>query len=236
MRVYLNGVEAEDRPRAVVGPLSGKRFVVPDVNAAYPRLHVTDRSGAHCPHYEVPPGLPDTRSHRLKLGLLVPATNSTVESEMWELLMRDRTATGGVGIHTGNIHTPAPRFADAEELAEYRRLFAENLDEAADRIQLSEPEYLILGFSMEHFSADPAENAELPDRLARRTGLGVATWADAARAALGRLGAGRIALLCPFDPSGLANAAGLFEALGFEVVEAVGLGCASGTDVGHVPD
>jgi maleate cis-trans isomerase len=68
------------------------------------------------------------------------------------------------------------------------------------------------------------------------TGLSAATWSKAVDAALRKFSARRIGLLCPFDPQGLANAIGFFENLGYEVASAAGLGCASGTDVGHVPD
>lgn len=235
-RTYLNGIEAPNRARQIVGALSGESFRRPDVNSGYPVARLIDRGGARIEDFPRGDGFPDTRSHRLKLGMLVPATNTMAESEMWDVIVRNREALAGVGIHTTNILTPAPKFGNAEELENYKRIFNANLIEAAETALLAEPQYLIVAFSMEHFYADLEQNAAQPRLVAERTGLGVATWAKAADAAFKRLGVRRIGLLCPFDPRGLANAIGFFENLGYEVVTAAGLGCASGTDVGHVPD
>jgi maleate isomerase len=235
-KTYLNGVEAPDRSRQIVGVLSGEVFKQPDVDSGYPVAKLIDESGAEVEDFQRGDGYPDTRSHRLKLGVLVPATNCMVESEMWDIIVRNREVLSGVGIHTTNILTPAPKFGNAEELENYKQVFNANLVEAAETALLAEPQYLIVAFSMEHFYSDLDENASQPQLVEQRTSLSTATWSKAVNAALKKLGARRIGLLCPFDPRGLANATGFFENLGYEVGSAAGLGCASGTDVGHLPD
>ena len=235
-KTYLNGIVAPDRAVQVTGTLSGETHTLPDVDSGYPVATLIDATGATVEEFPRGAGYPDTRSHRLKLGVLIPATNCTVESEMWDVLIRNRDALAGVGIHTTNILTPAPRIGNAEELETYKRIFNENLLAAVDTAMLAEPQYLIVAFSMEHFYAKLDDNAAKPRLVEQKTGLGTATWAKAADAALRKFGARRIGLLCPFDPQGLENAVGFVSALGFEVVTAAGLGCASGTDVGHVPD
>lgn len=232
----MNGVEAPDRSTPIVGALSGESFCRPDVNSGYPVARLIDRSGGAVEDFPRGDGYPDVRSYRLKLGVLVPATNCSVESEMWDVLGQNREALAGVGLHATSIVTPAPRFGNAEELETYKQIFNTNLLEAAATALLAEPQYMIVAFSMEHFYANLEDNAAQPRLVAERTGLGVATWAKAAHAALTKFGVRRIGLLCPFDPTGLANAIGFFESLGYEVGSAAGLGCASGTDVGHVPD
>jgi maleate isomerase len=236
VKTYLNGVEAPDRSKEIVGPLSLAAFCRPDVDSGYPVAKLIDMNGVEVEGFPRGDGFPDTRSHQLKLGVLVPATNCTVESEMWDIIVRNREVLAGVGIHTTNIVTPAPKFGNAGELETYKKIFNANLIEAAETAQLAEPQYMIVAFSMEHFYADLDENAAQPRLVEQRTGLGAATWAKAADAALKKLNARRVGLLCPFDPQGLANAIGFFENLGYEVRSAAGLGCASGTDVGHVPD
>ncbi len=235
-KTYLNGIEAPDRAVQVTGTLSGETHTLPDVDSGYPVATLIDATGATVEEFPRGAGYPDTRSHRLKLGVLIPATNCTVESEMWDVLIRNPDALAGVGIHTTNILTPAPRVGNAEELETYKRIFNENLLAAVDTAMLAEPQYLIVAFSMEHFYAKLDDNAAKPRLIEQKTGLGTATWAKAADAALRKFGARRIGLLCPFDPKGLENAVGFFGELGFDVVTAAGLGCASGTDVGHVPD
>ncbi len=235
-KTYLNGVDAPDRSKSIVGGLSGTVFKLPDVNSGYPVAKLIDESGAEVEDFQRGDGYPDTRSHRLKLGVLVPATNCMVESEMWDIIVRNRELLSGVGIHATNILTPAPKFGNAEELENYKTVFNANLVEAAETALLAEPQYLIVAFSMEHFYSDLDENASQPRLVEQSTGLSAATWSKAADAALKKFGARRIGLLCPFDPRGLENAIGFFENLGYEVASAAGLGCASGTDVGHVPD
>ena len=235
-KTYLNGIEAPDRSERRTGALSGTEFVVPDVNSGYPVATLVDGSGASIEEFPRESGFPQTCSPQLKLGVLIPATNCSVEAEMWTILRRNEAVVGGVGLHMSNILTPAPRIGSAEELATYRRTFTENLMAAVDTAMLAEPQYLIMGFSLEHFYSSLEENAALPDQVTSHTGLGMATWAEAAQAALRKFQAKRIAVLCPFDPVGLGNATGFFGELGFEVVSAAGLGCASGVDVGHVPD
>ena len=235
-KTYLNGVVAPDRAVTVTGGLSGETFTLPDVNSGYPAAMMIGKDGAVIEEFPRGAGYPDVRSHRLKLGVLIPASNTTVESEMWDVLLSNREALAGVGLHASPILTPSPRFGNAEELENYKQTFNANIVKTVETAMLAEPQYLILGFSMEHFYATVEENAAQPRLIEEKTGLGMATWAKAAPAALNRFGARRIGLMCPFDPTGLANAIAFFGNLGFDVVSAVGFGCASGIDVGHVPD
>lgn len=68
------------------------------------------------------------------------------------------------------------------------------------------------------------------------SGLAVAAWHDAIRAALDRFGARRIGLLTPFDRHGNESAARLFADLGYEVVSSVGFACANARHIAHLPD
>ena len=236
-KIFSNGVEAPDRSREIPGALSGVPLRVPDVRSGYPAATVVDVHGSAAEPFDRGRGFPDACSHRLKIGLLIPATNCTAEFEMWSVIGRNPDVLDGVGIHATPIRTPTPSFGDAEELAQYRRDFDANLLDAVDVALLAEPESMVLGFSMEHFSPSVAEGEVQPALVRERAdGISLATWRAAAQAALDAYEARRIAILCPFDPTGLANAVGYFEELGREVVSAVGLGCATGVDVGHVPD
>ena len=139
-KTYLNGIEAPDRAVQVTGTLSGETHTLPDVDSGYPVATLIDATGATVEEFPRGAGYPDTRSHRLKLGVLIPATNCTVESEMWDVLIRNRDALAGVGIRTTNILTPAPRIGIAEELETYKRIFNENLLAAVDTAMLAEPQ------------------------------------------------------------------------------------------------
>ncbi len=181
-------------------------------------------------------GLPDVRSHRRKLGLLLPATNTSVEHELWSVIFKNEKALDGVGLHTTPVFTPRSKLATAEDLVVYKRQFLEGLQTAVTHALLAEPEYLIMGMSLEHIlrGIEPIEGA-MAD-VQKQTNVPWATWHDAAPAALKSFNAKRIGLLTPFDATGNENAAALFQDLGFEVVSSVGFACANALHIAHVPD
>lgn len=183
-------------------------------------------------------GYPDVRSFRRKFGLLLPATNTSMEHELWSILRRnsDRAAVAGVGLHTANVITPRPRFGNAQELEEYRSQFIGGLAAAVDQALMAEPHYLIMGMSLEHIISGIDRVRAPVAEMEARSGLSIAAWHDAAAAALGRIGAKRIGLITPFDAQGNRNAGRMFEDLGFTVVSSVGFSCALALHIAHVPD
>lgn len=177
-------------------------------------------------------GYPDARSFRRKFGLVIPATNTTMEHELWSLVVRNECLRG-IGLQTVRVATPRPSF---EDLAEYRRQFLGGLRVAVDLALLARPHAMIMGMSLEHILGSLAEIRAPVRELAAYSGLPWAAWHDAAAAALGALGARRIALLTPFDRAGNATATRMFEELGFEVASSVGFACADARQVALVPD
>lgn len=181
---------------------------------------------------------PDARSHRLKVGLLIPATNTSMEQELWTLLVRNAGSPGldGIGIHTTNVVTPIPRFGNAEELAAYRDQFLAGLKRALPIASLAEPDHLLLGMSLEHI-LHGLDAVRAPAEEIRRVGeCTVTSWDEASDAALKALNARRIALITPFDNTGNENAARVFADLGYDVVSTFGFSCSLARHVAHVPD
>jgi maleate isomerase len=181
---------------------------------------------------------PDARSYRMKFGLIVPATNTSMEHELWGIVFRNQGAGGlrGVGLHTSPVLTPRPNFATTTDLDEYRRQFLVGLRAAVDAAALAEPQAMIMGMSLEHILAGlDAVRAPVAE-IATHSGLPWATWHDAAHAALGRFRVRRIGLLTPFDETGNGSATRMFEELGYEVVASAGFACANARDIAHVPD
>ena len=183
-----------------------------------------------------PPAYPDARSFRRKFGLLVPATNTSMEHELWSLVGRNPQALAGVGLHSVPVVTPAPALrTDADRLA-YRDQFLGGLQAAVKLAQLAAPEHLIMGMSLEHILAGLDAVRAPVAQAAAWSGLPWAAWHDAAHAALTRYGARRIGLLTPFDRGGTESAARLFADLGYEVGSSLGFACADARLIAHVPD
>ncbi|HEV2860932.1 MAG TPA: hypothetical protein VGX48_08005 [Pyrinomonadaceae bacterium] len=95
-------------------------------------------------------GYPDVRSFRRKFGLVIPATNTSMENELWSIIFRNQGPGGlrGVGLHTANVITP--KLETAADLVEYKRQFLGGLRAAADAASLAQPQYMIMGMSLEH--------------------------------------------------------------------------------------
>lgn len=181
---------------------------------------------------------PDARSFRLKFGLVVPATNTSMEHELWNIIFRNAHAGGlaGIGLHTSPVLTPRPRLATVADLEEYRRQFLAGLRAAVDAAVLAEPQAMIMGMSLEHILVGLEAVRAPVAEIAAESVLPWATWHDAAHAALQRFGAARIGLLTPFDQRGNESATRMFEELGYEVVASFGFACANARDIAHVPD
>lgn len=183
-------------------------------------------------------GYPDVRSFRRKFGLVIPATNTSMEHELWGLIFRNQGPAGlqGVGLHTTNVITPSPKLDSLEALKAYKAQFLSGLAAAVDAAALAQPHYMIMGMSLEHI-LEGIEEVRAPVReMESRYPFSWATWHDAAHAALGKYSARRIGLLTPFDVHGNRLAARMFQDLGYDVVATFGFACANALHIAHVPD
>lgn len=230
--------------RTIVRQMSGREISVPDANVA-PMPSLTPPGVIHdgeeaegFGEIDGSRGYPDVRSFRRKFGLLIPATNTSMEHELWSIIFNNQGPGGleGVGLHTANVSTPKPQLETEEDLLEYKRQFLGGLTSAVDQALLAQPQYLVVGMSLEHIIRGLDEIRAPMAELETYSGLACATWHDASRAALESVGAKRIGLLTPFDRLGNRNATRMFEELGFEVVSSVGFSCANALHIAHVPD
>lgn len=226
------------------GQLSGAAFILPDINAApMPELVAPGPilNGEAAPGFGVigeQLGYPDVQSFRRKFALLVPATNTAMEHELWSIIVSNAGAGGldGVGLHTVPVTTTRPLFRTADDLENYKEQFLGSLQAAVNQALLAEPQYIILGMSLEHVIHGLEEMRGPLHPLITGSGLGWALWQDAAKHALDAYGAQRIGLLTPFDSTGNLNAERLFRDLGYEVVCSFGFACAHALHIAHVPD
>jgi len=238
MKKFTNGVVAQDRAREIIGALSGKKIYLPDVTSGYPASTLVGGKQS----FSIDPlatgeGYPDVRSFKRKFGLFIPSTNTSMESELWSIIYKNQPALKGIGLHTTNVITPKPQVGDRAGVLQYRNDFLAGLKTATTQALQAEPEYLIMGMSMEHI-LDNLEEAKAPvDDVSKLSGnLGISAWHDAVSAGLKKFGAKKISVLTPFEATGNANALKFFQQLDFEVANIVGMGCGSAIDIGHVPD
>jgi maleate isomerase len=183
-------------------------------------------------------GHPDVRSFRRKFGLIVPATNTSMEHELWSIIFANQGPRGlrGVGLHTSNVVTPNPKLATEQDLIDYQKQFLGGLKSAVEMAALAQPEYMIMGMSLEHVVGGLEAIRSPMAGIEAHSGLGWAASHEAMPAALKKFGARRIGLLTPFDKKGNEFATQMFEELGFEVVASVGFSCANALHIAHIPD
>lgn len=232
------------RAHTIVGNLSGRRISIPNADVAPmpsltpPGIIHNGKKAASFGGVDASRGYPDVRSFKRKFGLLIPATNTSMEHELWSIVFNNQGPSGleGVGLHTAIVSTPKPQLETEADLLQYKKQFLGGLTNAVDQALLAEPQYLIMGMSLEHIIGGIDKiRAPMAD-IEMYSGLSCATWHDAAQAALNSFDAKRIGLLTPYDKLGNQNATQMFEELGFEVVSSVGFSCANALHIAHVPD
>ena len=233
-----------DKIAIITGKLSGKKITIPNVNVppmpslVPPGVIHDGKKAENFDPIDPSRGYPDVRSFKRKFGLLIPITNTSMEHELWSIILKNQGPNGlrGVGLHTANVLTPKPQLKTEKDLLEYKKHFLGGLRTAVDGALLAQPQYMIMGMSLEFIIGGIEEiRAPMAD-LEAYSGLSWATWHDAVQAALDKYRAKRIGLITPFDKKGNESATQMFEELGYEVVSSVGFSCANALHVAHIPD
>jgi len=165
--------------------------------------------------------MPDILGHRLKLGVLVPSTNSSVQPEL------DDLRPDGVTTHTSRIAVPNQSFhtdADAQAIVDATY---DDLMPAVDRVMACNPDKLIMAMAVPCFWGGVAAGEKLKGDLRERAGVDVVTPPDALHSALIALGAKRIAGISPYMPLADQHVADWFTEQGYDVAAIQGLKAAT---------
>jgi len=228
----------------IVGSLSGKEIFIPNVGAppipsiVLPGIVCNGLKASAFEGVDLSTGYPDACSFKRRFGLLIPATNTAMEYDLWSIVFNNQgeAALDGVGLHTTTVITPKPDVGTAEGRENFKRQFLGGVKTSTTNALLAAPQYLILGLSLEHIlSGLPAIHDEMED-IRSYSNLSWAFWEDAAKAALKCYGAKRIGLLTPWEKLGNASAVKMFEDMGVEVVATAGFSCGNIQHIAHIPD
>jgi len=170
----------------------------------------------------------DRLGHRLKLGIVIPSTNTIVQPET------DAMRPTGVTNHIGRIHIPDLPLTSDTEFEKIMTAIEPDLFGAVDRVMSCRPAHLIMGMSIPTFWGGMAGAAELRRRLAARAGVGISLGSLACVEALRKFPSVRtIGILTPYQPVGDAQVAGFFEQNGWRVGAVRSLKRPSETLIGH---
>lgn len=228
--------------RVITGVISGKTIHLPEVdtssrNSIVPGRFILDEEPISGFNLDTNRNFPDVRSFNRKFGLLIPASNTSMEHELWSIIFHNqKNGLEGVGIHTSSILTPNTRLITESDLQAYKIQFVNALNSTIESAILAQPEYLIMGMSLEHILYGIDEIKALIQKIEGQYPYCWATWHEAADAALKNYKAKRIGIISPFDAYGNTNAKKMFSDLGYEVVSAFGFACSDAYNIAHIPD
>jgi len=173
----------------------------------------------------------DSLGFRLKLGIIAPSTNTSVQPEM------DAMRPFGVTNHFGRLYIRDDPIKNDDDFNKLMDNIRATMEDAARVVMTCQPDRLVLGMSSETFW-NGLEGSNVIARMQEVAGgAPVTTGAEAVRAALTTYGnIRRIAVITPYMPVGDAQVRRFFGDCGFEIVALKGLKCGSPVQIAHVSE
>src|SRR5687767_12401930 len=165
----------------------------------------------------------DSLAPRGKFAVLAPSTNTTVQPEF------DAMRPWGVTNHHSRLVIPDVRVTDDRSFMVMMDAIRGALFPALESALSCDPDYVVLGMSSETFWDGVDGSKALKRRLLKMAKRGVAMGSDACRAALRAYGRGvrRLGVITPYMPVGDRQVRRFFRECGYEIVNLLGLKCAS---------
>jgi maleate isomerase len=174
--------------------------------------------------------MPDQRGWRLKVGAVVPSTNTIVQPDF------DDLRTPGITNHIARITLPNMCIKTDVDFDNMVRLSETDMVAAVDRVKTMIPDVLVVGMSS--LIVWDGLNASLSrkEMLENKTGIPVTGGSFAVAEALKKLDAKNIGILSPYMPIADQHITKFFDDLGYNVVRFKGLRCPSPVAIADITD
>ncbi len=166
---------------------------------------------------------------RLKLGVVTPGTNTTLEPDCHAL------CPVGVTAHTARIPIQNKKISGDAAYAEHVKAMREGIGSAILQVASSAPDQLIMGVALEAFWGGLAGTRQLQSDLHDLAEIDVTLGSLAMHKALQAVGAKRIAVLTPHMPAGDEQVRHWFEEAGYDITGFLGLRCSTPRAIADVP-
>ena len=170
----------------------------------------------------------DALGYRLKIGVVMPSTNTIVQPET------DAVRVPGVTFHTGRIPI-TNRKISSDNFLDHVAAMRGGIETAVDQVKTAGIDCLIMAVALEAFWGGVAQSRTLREGLEAHAGVPVILGSDAVAEALRAVGATRIAVLTPHMPKGDTEVRGWLDEFGFTVARLKGLECSSPRAIAEVP-
>ena len=164
-----------------------------------------------------------------KIGVLTPATNVTVENELWSMRV------DGATIATARIIIDAVDWTAPDGLQRFVEGVNARLPETAQRLQCR-PDSLLLGISSSNLWGGLEGNRQIKATIMKDTGLEMITPVDAMVEAQRTLKFTRIGVVTPYPAVADAKIVAFFKEFGVEVVAQKSLHCTNAIEIGEVSE
>ncbi len=161
-----------------------------------------------------------TYGWRARIGVIVPSSNTTMESELW------RMAPGGVSIHVARMKL-------TEVTEEALMSMETQAVEAAERLVDAGVDVIIYGCTSGSLIKGKGHDVAISKRLEGQTGARALTTSTAVLSALRELGVSRLAVATPYTDRVNERERSFLEENGFEIINMRGLGLVRNLDIGR---
>lgn len=169
----------------------------------------------------------DAAPPRYRIGMIVPSSNVTMETEVPQLLRRQRGADGGFSFHSARLRL---REVTPEALEAMNQSAADAVDALAD----AQCDAMVYACLVALMAGGRARIDETRSRLAPRSPARLVTSADALVTALRALGATKVTLIAPYRKALTAQVESTLAAYGIEVLDTRSLEVVDNTLVGRL--
>jgi 3-(3-hydroxy-phenyl)propionate hydroxylase len=168
MKEFTNGIVAPNAKREFTGCLTGRRVRVPDVNSGYPKCKTAPVGNSSPGDVEwldlSNGGFKDHLCSVKKFMVVVPSTNTTVEADFWRMIHANKDLDG-IGFHSSPILISSPKLASDDDMLEFLRQFRKEILHTIDVGMTAEPEYIVMGMSLETFFGGWEGNREFIEEI-----------------------------------------------------------------------
>jgi maleate isomerase len=172
----------------------------------------------------------DTLGWRMKVGVIVPASNTVVQPEF------DRMRPRGVTNQTMRVNIPDTPVGSDEDLAAITQKIRGEIELAVDTVMACTPAAVVMALSVETLWDNVLSPGDLRSQLERRATANIVLgWLACVDAIHKYGGVHRIGIVTPYMPAGDAQVRRFFTDAGFEVVNLLGLRSASPALMAHEP-